>query len=316
MSGTQPKSQLFSIKAWEELSYLLPDESKLSVYYLEKLWGDEGFHQAWTRLQESCAAKWKGRVQEMAQQAQEGDLSLLKECGAELAQSVSELAKTYPLPFRVRFLLSYLVVIKWLELVDTPLLLQCVGVLMLRPESEFVQISKLGTLLDLSKSLQLLPSLDLPAQLGVSLLAWELAFLKLDELPLVSLPLPLRSEPEKSYVKRVKGLLRTDSRLLKEFVERFRLEGSRFRFSNPRNAIPAILALAKDYYEKCRTRASNRNDKKLMRYATQVYLRVVKGWSWGQIATYLNLKRAAVSNTTKKAMKMLGITPKSVRTDG
>jgi len=111
----------------------------------------------------------------------------------------------------------------------------------------------------------------------------------------------------------VKKLLQTDSYLLEEFVERFRLEGSRFRFSNPHNV---MLEVAEDYYEKCRTRASNRNDELLMRYATQVYLREVKGWSWGQIAKYLNLKRAAVSNTTKKAMKMLGITPKSVRTDG
>ena len=328
MGATQLNSRLLSDPHWNEVSYLLSDESRLSVYYLEALWGDDGFRREWVRLREGFNAQWQVQVQELARCAKEGDMSLLQACAAGVVEGVSRLAKVYPLPFRVRLLLGFLLVGELLEPLGVPFALQCVGFFGLRPEPKHTKFFRLNTFRALYERLQLPPTLReyLPAQLGVLLVAWELAFQNVDMCPpLVGLPLPFQSEPKESYVKRVKKLLQTDSYLLEEFVERFRLEGSRFRFSNPHNV---MLEVAEDYYEQCRTRASNRNDELLMRYATQVYLRVVKRKTWGEIVNALidegwfqfgeNLTaqgqreqwekwRDNVKKITRKARKMLGI---------
>jgi len=286
MSATQLNSRLLSDPHWNEVSYLLSDESKLSVYYLEALWGDDGFRREWVRLREGFNAQWQGQVQELARCAKEGDMSLLQACAAGVVEGVSRLAKVYPLPFRVRLLLGFLLVGELLEPLGVPFALQCVGFFGLRPEPKHTKFFRLNTFRALYERLQLPPTLReyLPAQLGVLLVAWELAFQNVDMCPpLVGLPLPLRSESKKAYLVRVRKLLQADNLLLQEFVDRFYLKGSKFAFRNLRNAKGAVLALAEEYYEQCKVRASNRDEEILPRYARQVYLWVVKGETWGAI---------------------------------
>jgi hypothetical protein len=328
----QLQSQLLSVKAWDEVSYLLSDESTLSVYYLEQLWGEGGFRCGWTRLREAFTAKWQEQAQGLVQQVMNGDTSLLEECVAEVVAGVSGLAESYPIPFRVRVLLGYLLLRELLQPLGVPLELLGVGLFGLRHERYTTRLTKLNTFVGLSKTLQLPPALReyLPAQLGVLLVAWELSFQNVAMLPpLVGLPLPLRSDSKEAYLKRVQELLRTSDLLQEEFAARFCLKGSKFAFSNPSNATVVILALAEEYHAQCKTRASNRNDAKLRRYARQVYLRVVKRKTWGEIVDILFAKeleelskrrtsekelreqrekwRVLVIMTTRKACEILGI---------
>lgn len=314
MSATQLNSRLLSDPHWKEVSCLLSDESRVSVYYLEELWGDDGFRQEWVRLLERFNAQWRGQVQEVVQRAAAGDMSLLQACSAGVVEGVSRLAEVYPLPFRVGVLLSYLLLSGLLKPLGVPLELQCAGLFGLRAEPKATQLAKLNTFFALSETLQLPSNLQeyLPAQLGVLLVAWELAFQNVDMCPpLAWLPLPLRSESKRAYLARVKNLLRMDAPLLREFVGRFCLKGSKYAWFDPRTAPKAILALAEDYYEKCaagqRPQVSNRSEETLALYARLAYLRVVQKMSWSDIAEKVNLSRSAVAGSTPKAIDLLGI---------
>jgi len=140
---------------------------------------------------------------------------------------------------------------------------------------------------------------------------------------------PLPSESKQDYLKRIKRDLKHELKLLAEpcsyrqpeILPRFlnKLKQLGYEFHNPRNAIPAILALFEDYYEKCaaeqRLQVSNLNDETLARYARQAYLRVVKGIKlWKQIAEAvmpegedLEIWTERVRKTTPTACRLLGI---------
>jgi hypothetical protein len=140
---------------------------------------------------------------------------------------------------------------------------------------------------------------------------------------------PLPSESKQDYLKRIKRDLEHELKLLTEpcshrqpeILPRFlnKLKRLGYEFHNPRNAIPAILALAEDYYEKCAAeqclQVSNLNDETLARYAQQAYLRVVKGIKlWKQIAEAvmpegedLEIWTERVRKTTPTACRLLGI---------
>jgi hypothetical protein len=109
---------------------------------------------------------------------------------------------------------------------------------------------------------------------------------------------PLPGETKRDYLKRIERDLKHEVKLLTEPSSRKQpeilstfMKRLRYEFHNPRNAIPAILALFEDYYEKCAAerglQVSNLNDATLARYARQVYLRVVKSETWGAISDKL-----------------------------
>jgi hypothetical protein len=133
---------------------------------------------------------------------------------------------------------------------------------------------------------------------------------------------PLPSESKQDYLKRIKRDLEHEVKLLAEpcshrqplILPRFlnKLKRLGYEFHNPRNAIPAILALAGDYYEKCdaerRNQVSNRSDATLCFYAKVVYQHKVKGLThWKEIAGEIMPEGEDLEDWTDRVRKALPV---------
>ena len=130
---------------------------------------------------------------------------------------------------------------------------------------------------------------------------------------------PLPGESKQDYLKRIKRDLKHEVKLLTEPCSREQpeilpklMKRLRYEFHNPRNAIPAILALAEDYYEKCdaerRNQVSNRSDATLCFYAKVVYQHKVKGLThWKEIAGEIMPEGEDLEDWTDRVRKALPV---------
>jgi len=273
---------------------LLSDETKVCILYLEQLWNDNDFRQEWTRLYESFTAKWQAQALELAEQLTLGNRCLYETCRQDADQSLQDLQQRWKTPFLppriVRVLAAFLVSRLFENLGSTYNL-------------TLFALTCATTGMSLKQAIRLCRNTahDLLSWCGLWLLFEDASLLPsvlcehsdLPPPPLEGLPVPLPWEAKDTYRTRVEILLKREAQeleageytagqlagyLLKEYEVR-----SGFRFHNLRNAIPAVLALAEDYHDLLNTRASNRTDELLRRYARQVYLRVVKDKTWGAI---------------------------------
>jgi hypothetical protein len=335
MSGTQYLSPLLQDPAWQALSRQLSVEARIAIFYLDELWKDERFQRDWTRLKEAylesqCEAGTE--LKRLRKQKQYPSYWQIRDLAKESAEQVScrffgEWKEKLPYLLRAAFV-EYLVArlanedldaVEYLSLCSW----QLQGIF---GEAQFRLAAR---------------------QLAERLFAGELGELRLliyredrlfrlvtsesrlDEPQIFILRPPLPEESKREYLKCVKNDLEYELELLAEpcshrqpeILPRFLNELKRlgYEFHNPRNAIPAILALAEDYYEKCAAeqclQVSNLNDETLARYAQQAYLRVVKGIKlWKQIAEAvmpegedLEIWTERVRKTTPTACRLLGI---------
>jgi hypothetical protein len=335
MSGTQYLSPLLQDPAWQALSRQLSVEARIAIFYLDELWKDERFQRDWTRLKEAylesqCEAGTE--LKRLRKQKQYPSYWQIRDLAKESAEQVScrffgEWKEKLPYLLRAAFV-EYLVArlanedldaVEYLSLCS----LQLQGIF---GEAQFRLAAR---------------------QLAERLFAGELGELRLliyredrlfrlvtsesrlDEPQIFVLRPPLPEESKREYLKCVKNDLEYELELLAEpcshrqpeILPRFlnELKQLGYEFHNPRNAIPAILALAEDYYEKCAAeqclQVSNLNDETLARYAQQAYLRVVKGIKlWKQIAEAvmpegedLEIWTERVRKTTPTACRLLGI---------
>ena len=335
MSGTQYLSPLLQDPAWQALSRQLSVEARIAIFYLDELWKDERFQQDWTRLKEAylesqCEAGTE--LKRLRKQKQYPSYWQIRDLAKESAEQVS-----------CRFFGE------WKE--KLPYLLRAAFVEYLVARLENKDLDAVERLSLCSFQLQGLfgeAQFRLAArQLAERLFAGELGELRLliywedrifrvatlesrlDE-PQILIPRPpLPEESKREYLKCVKNDLEYELELLAEpcshrqpvilpiFLNKLKQLG--YEFHNPRNAIPAILALAEDYYEKYAAeqclQVSNLNDETLARYAQQAYLRVVKGIKlWKQIAEAvmpegedLEIWTERVRKTTPTACRLLGI---------
>ena len=324
MSGTQNLSPLLGDPAWKALSRQLSVEARIAIFYLDELWKDERFQQDWTRLKEAylesqCEAGTE--LKRLRKQEQYPSYWQIRDLAKESAEQVScrffgEWKEKLPYLLRAVFV-EYLVArlanedldaVEYLSICS----LQFQGIL---GEAQFrLAARQLAERLfagELGKLRLLIYREDRCSR-------WATSESRLDE-PQILIPRPpLPEESKREYLKCVKNDLEYELELLAQpcshrqplilpnFMNRLGYE-----FHNPRNAIPAILALAEDHYEKCAAKqclqVSNLNDETLALYARQAYLRVVQKMSWSEIAEKVNLSRSAVAGSTPKAIDLLGI---------
>jgi hypothetical protein len=327
MSGTQYLSPLLQDPAWQALSRQLSVEARIAIFYLDELWKDERFQRDWTRLKEAylesqCEAGTE--LKRLRKQKQYPSYWQIRDLAKESAEQVScrffgEWKEKLPYLLRAAFV-EYLVA--RLENKDLDAV-ECLSLCSFQLQGLFGEAQFRLAARQLAERL-------FAGELGELrlLIYWEdrifrVATLesRLDE-PQILIPRPpLPEESKREYLKCVKNDLEYELELLAEpcshrqpvilpiFLNKLKQLG--YEFHNPRNAIPAILALAEDYYEKCaakqRPQVSNLNDETLALYARQAYLRVVQKKSWSEIAEAVKLSRSAVSGSTPKAIDLLGI---------
>lgn len=116
-----------------------------------------------------------------------------------------------------------------------------------------------------------------------------------------------RQEPSDAVL----AWFRNRPRLWQEFLSR--------HYAPEYAQLSELLRLAQKYYEQCareaqaqgetlwRSRNRARNLHYLRRVALQVYLRVVKGWTWGQIAARVKETPMTVWHSTHSGARLLGI---------
>jgi len=79
--------------------------------------------------------------------------------------------------------------------------------------------------------------------------------------PFPCLKPPTLWEPKCKYLERIRNILKAEADFHAEQPERSTIRGFErllgYQFHDPRNAIPVILALAEDYYEKCAAERRN-----------------------------------------------------------
>jgi hypothetical protein len=335
MSGTQYLSPLLQDPAWQALSRQLSVEARIAIFYLDELWKDERFQRDWTRLKEAylesqCEAGTE--LKRLRKQKQYPSYWQIRDLAKESAEQVScrffgEWKEKLPYLLRAAFV-EYLVArlanedldaVEYLSLCS----LQLQGIfgeaqfrLAARQLAERLFAGELG-------------ELRLLIYTEDRVFRWATSESRLNEPQRLVLRPPLPEESKREYLKCVKNDLEYELELLAEpcshrqpeILPRFlnKLKQLGYEFHNPRNAIPAILALAEDYYEKCAAeqclQVSNLNDETLARYAQQAYLRVVKGIKlWKQIAEAvmpegedLEIWTERVRKTTPTACRLLGI---------
>jgi len=302
-------------------------EARIAIFYLDELWKDERFQRDWTRLKEAyleSQCKAGTELKRLRKQKQYPSYWQIRDLAKESAEQVScrffgEWKEKLPYLLRAAFV-EYLVA--RLENKDLDAV-ECLSLCSFQLQGLFGEAQFRLAARQLAERL-------FAGELGELrlLIYWEdrifrVATLesRLDE-PQILIPRPpLPEESKREYLKCVKNDLEYELELLAEpcshrqpvilpiFLNKLKQLG--YEFHNPRNAIPAILALAEDYYEKCaakqRPQVSNLNDETLALYARQAYLRVVQKKSWSEIAEAVKLSRSAVSGSTPKAIDLLGI---------
>jgi len=327
MSGTQYLSPLLQDPAWQALSRQLSVEARIAIFYLDELWKDERFQQDWTRLKEAylesqCEAGTE--LKRLWKQKQYPSYWQIRDLAKESAEQVScrffgEWKEKLPYLLRAAFV-EYLVARLANEDLDA---VERLSICSFQLQGIFGEAQFRLAARQLAERL-------FAGELGELrlLIYWEdrvfrcvTSESRLDEPQIFVLRPPLPEESKREYLKCVKNDLEYELELLAEpcshrqplILPRFLNELKRlgYEFHNPRNAIPAILALAEDYYEKYAAehclQVSNLNDETLALYARQAYLRVVQKKSWSEIAEAVKLSRSAVSGSTPKAIDLLGI---------
>jgi hypothetical protein len=348
MSGTQYLSPLLQDPAWQALSRQLSVEARIAIFYLDELWKDERFQRDWTRLKEAYFEAQREAIAEL-RELHRKDFRTLSNAERERADALVIAANEHACCL-VRQLKEY---------VPYPILNATWRYLFVRAceadrEAEDEDSNRRKIYAISTKNIYAVrdPENFHLTEWGLvrGFFSGELGELRLDIyfydrrsrasesfaafssktpffVPKTCAPLP--SESKQDYLKRIKRDLKHELKLLAEpcshrqpeILPRFlnKLKQLGYEFHNPRSAIPAILALAEDYYEKCAAeqclQVSNLNDETLARYAQQAYLRVVKGIKlWKQIAEAvmpegedLEIWTERVRKTTPTACRLLGI---------
>jgi len=291
---------------WKQLS----DETKLSVLYLENLWEDTGFQAEWAHLRNLFGVKRHLVViLEVDKEVTHSEMnSFPREREGNLTKITAEKSQAFE-GFTDRWALS-------------PRIQSALHCVLCR---EFPADSghKLACLI-LQAACIYCPSkaMNIPLRITVSDLAHAVALMLYEDLrnaaisPIKWFHPPTRWEPKCAYLAKVKAILKAEANcdtqqpeqsLIGEFE---RLVG--YRFHDPHNAIPALLSLAEDYYEKCAamqgTQVSNRNDSTLSMYAKVVYLHKVKGLTgWKQIAGEVMPEGEDLEDWTDRVRKALPV---------
>jgi hypothetical protein len=349
MSGTQYLSPLLNDPAWQALSRQLSVEARIAIFYLDELWKDERFQRDWTRLKEAYFEAYFEAQREAIAELRElvrKDFRTLSEAERKRANALRGAANEHAyclveqlaeyVPYLIRnatrsYLFRRACDYPEVEGEDSNRQWYAFGTWNMYAifdlenfhlaEWELVRGFFSGELGELRLGIYFCDREDRAFKSSAAFS--ETPFF----VPNTCAPLP--SESKQDYLKRIKRDLEHEVKLLAEpcshrqpvILPRFlnKLKQLGYEFHNPRNAIPAILALAGDYYEKCAAerclQVSNLNDETLARYARQAYLRVVKGIKlWKQIAEAvmpededLEIWTERVRKTTPTACRLLGI---------
>jgi hypothetical protein len=341
MSGTQYLSPLLQDPAWQALSRQLSVEARIAIFYLDELWKDERFQRDWTRLKEAYFEAQREAIAELRELLRK-DFRTLSEAEEERADALLSAAHKHAccLMRQLKEYVPYLI----RHATEGYLLGRTCGYR--NPEAEDEDSNRqryaFGT-----KNIYAVRDPE-----NFHLAEWELVrgFFsgELGELrlgiycrdrgargvesfaafssktpffvPKTCAPLP--SESKQDYLKRIKRDLEHELKLLAEpcshrqpvilpiFLNKLKQLG--YEFHNPRNAIPAILALAEDYYEKCdaerRNQVSNRSDATLCFYAKVVYQHKVKGLThWKEIAGEIMPEGEDLEDWTDRVRKALPV---------
>jgi len=347
MSGTQYLSPLLQDPAWQALSRQLSVEARIAIFYLDELWKDERFQRDWTRLKEAYFEAQREAIAEL-RELHRKDFRTLSNAERERAEALKRAAHKHAccLVRQLKEYVPYLI----RDATWSYLFRRACGYRNPEAEDEDSNCQRYAFGTGNIYAIVDPENFHLAEwELVRSFFSGELGELRLDiyfydrenravksfaafrETPFFVLETctPLPGESKQDYLKRIKRDLKHELKLLAEpcshmqpvILPRFLNELKRlgYEFHNPRNAIPAILALAEDYYEKCAAeqclQVSNLNDETLARYAQQAYLRVVKGIKlWKQIAEAvmpegedLEIWTERVRKTTPTACRLLGI---------
>ena len=328
MSGTQYLSPLLQDPAWQALSRQLSVEARIAIFYLDELWKDERFQRDWTRLKEAylesqCEAGTE--LKRLRKQKQYPSYWQIRDLAKESAEQVScrffgEWKEKLPYLLRAAFV-EYLVA--RLENKDLDAV-ECLSLCSFQLQGLFGEAQFRLAARQLAERL-------FAGELGELrlLIYWKdrvfrcvTSESRLAEPQIFVLRPPLPEESKREYLKCVKNDLEYELELLAEpcshrqpvILPRFLNELKRlgYEFHNPRNAIPAILALAGDYYEKCdaerRNQVSNRSDATLCFYAKVVYQHKVKGLThWKEIAGEIMPEGEDLEDWTDRVRKALPV---------
>lgn len=337
MSGTQNLSPLLGDPAWKALSRQLSEEARIAIFYLDELWKDERFQQDWTRIKETYFEQQREAIAELREllsrdfrtlskaEEKRGD-ALMRAAHEQACRLVSQLEEYVPKPI-LNAAWSYLfgrVCDPNGEAEDEDSerrRLYADGIWNIYavrdrehfriPEWELVRSFFSGELGELRLAIYYYDRRDRAVESFVTFSKPPFF------VPKTCAPLPHESKQE--YLKRIERDLKHELELLAqpcshrqpEILPKF-MKRLGYEFHNPRNAIPAILALAEDYYEKCaaerRPQVSNRNDETLSMYAKVVYLHKVKGLTgWKQIAKEVMPEGEDLEDWTDRVRKALPV---------
>jgi hypothetical protein len=340
MSGTQYLSPLLQDPAWQVLSRQLSVEARIAIFYLDELWKDERFQRDWTRLKEAYFESQREAIAELREllrkdfrthsKAEEKRVDALMSAAQKHASCLVRQLKEYvPYPI-LNATWRYLLVraCDYPEVVDEDSNRRKIYAISteniyasLDPENfrltewELVRGFFSGELGELRLGIYCHDRGARAAESFVALSSKTPFFV-----PNTCAPLP--SESKQDYLKRIKRDLEHELKLLAEpcshrqplILPRFlnKLKQLGYEFHNPRNAIPAILALAGDYYEKCdaerRNQVSNRSDATLCFYAKVVYQHKVKGLThWKEIAGEIMPEGEDLEDWTDRVRKALPV---------
>jgi hypothetical protein len=337
MSGTQYLSPLLNDPAWQALSRQLSVEARIAIFYLDELWKDERFQRDWTRLKEA----YFEAIAELRELLRK-DFRTLSKAEEKRADALFIAAKEH----------ACCLVEQLAEYVPYPILNATWRYFLVRAceadrEAEDEDSNRRKIYAISTKNIYAVrdPENFHLTEWGLvrGFFSGELGELRLDIyfydrrsrasesfatfssktpffVPKTCAPLP--SESKQDYLKRIKRDLEHELKLLTEpcshrqpeILPRFlnKLKRLGYEFHNPRNAIPAILALAGDYYEKCdaerRNQVSNRSDATLCFYAKVVYQHKVKGLThWKEIAGEIMPEGEDLEDWTDRVRKALPV---------
>jgi hypothetical protein len=338
MSGTQYLSPLLNDPAWQALSRQLSVEARIAIFYLDELWKDERFQRDWTRLKEAYFEAQREAIAELRELRRKDFRTLSKAekkraealfiaanehacCLVEqLAEYVPDLIRDATWSYLFRRACGYRN--PEAEDEDSNRKRYAFGtwnIYAVRdPENfhlaewELVRGFFSGELGELRLGIYCRDRRDRAVESFAAFSSKTPFFV-----PKACAPLP--GESKQDYLKRIKRDLKHELKLLAEPCSHRQpeilpklMKRLRYEFHNPRNAIPAILALAGDYYEKCdaerRNQVSNRSDATLCFYAKVVYQHKVKGLThWKEIAGEIMPEGEDLEDWTDRVRKALPV---------
>lgn len=309
MSGTQYLSPLLNDPAWQALSRQLSVEARIAIFYLDELWKDERFQRDWTRLKEAYFEAQREAIAELRELLRK-DFRTLTNAARKRVEALFLRGAHKHASCLVRQLKEYVPDLirdaTWSYLFGRACDYR-------NPEAEDEDSNR--------RKIYAISTENIYASRdpeNFRLTEWELvrgffsgelgelrlgiyyhdredrahesfvAFSSKTPFFVPNTCAPLPGESKQDYLKRIKRDLEHELKLLAQprshrqpLILPKLMKRLRYEFHNPRNAIPAILALAEDYYEKCdaerRNQVSNRSDATLCFYAKLVYLYKVKG---------------------------------------